>query len=234
MSETIQVTGCVLSAAPIGETDKRVVLLTRELGRISAFARGARRPGSPLMAVCSPFVFCTFTLVRGRTSNSLSQARVLQYFTELTAEQPGVYFGFYFLDFAGWYSREGIDATDTLNLLYLSVKALLNPHLDDRLVRRLFEIRLLTINGEFAPEAVTEAPGRYGALSGTAASVLRYAASGPLEKLFTFALDETVLSELEKAMDRYLQGCMEHPLKSLSVLEGMLQEGSGQQGVKNC
>ena len=221
MSEIVQATGCVLSVMPIGENDKRIVLLTRELGRISAFARGARRPGSMLMAACNPFVFGTFTLLQGRSSYNVQQVQVMQYFTELAAEQPGVYYGFYFLDLAGYFGREGIDGTASLNLLYLSVKALLHPHLDNRLVRRLFEIRLLTINGEFAPEAVMERAGIRGELSGTAAAVVRFASAGPMEKLFTFAVQEEPLRELETVMNGYLRRCMERPPKSLAVLEEM-------------
>ena len=221
MSETIQTDGCVLSAMPIGENDKRVVLLTRELGRISAFARGARRPGNPLMAPCSPFVFGTFTLVQGKSSYSVQQVKVLKYFTELAAEQPGVYYGFYFLDLAGYYSREGIDETASLNLLYLSVRALLNRHLDNRLVRCLFEIRLLTINGEFSPDIITENEKMFGPVSSTTASVIRYASSGPMEKLYTFVLDEKNLLELERVTDRLLKRAIERPVRSRIILEEM-------------
>ena len=48
MQEYTQITGIVLKAEPIGEYDRRVVILTKEKGKISAFARGARKPNSML------------------------------------------------------------------------------------------------------------------------------------------------------------------------------------------
>ena len=119
-----RVKGMVLSAATIGEYDKRVVLLTKEWGRFSAFARGARRPKSPLSATTEPFTFGDFYVYRGRDSYSIEQVEVKNYFPELRQDLEKLYVGLYFCEVADYFTREGMTAKDELNLLYISLKAL--------------------------------------------------------------------------------------------------------------
>ena len=218
MSEALQAYGMVLSAMPIGENDRRVVLLTRELGKISCFARGARRPGSMLMAATGPAAFGRFSLIQGRDSYVLVRADIDHYFRELAEDPEAIYYAYYFLDFADYYGREGIDASETLNLLYLSVKALLHENLDNRLVRRVFELRLMVINGEYAPQMQ--------ALSESTLYTVQYISRAPLNRLYTFTVTPEVLAELTRMLEKHMDRVMDRPLKSREILDRMVGTGS--------
>lgn len=214
MNDALIFSGMVLSASPVGENDKRLVLLTREEGRITAFARGARRQKSTLLAASNPFVTGRFRLIPGRDAYRLVGAEVKDYFTDLAEDIPGIYYGFYFLEMTAYYGREGLDGTEMLNLAYLSLKALRNEHLDDRLVRRIFELRLMAVNGDYSPETADEKI-RY---------TCRYIATAPLEKLYTFTVTPEILEHLAQHIDRCLSRVIDRRIKSREILEKFIRE----------
>ena len=91
MSQEIKVTGMVLQAGNIGEYDKRIVLLTKERGRISVFARGAKKATSQYAAACQPFTFGEFSLYEGKNSFNLMWAGVDNYFDTLKKDLDLIY-----------------------------------------------------------------------------------------------------------------------------------------------
>ena len=109
MQENTQVTGMVLKAEPISEYDRRVVILTKEKGKISAFARGARKPNSRLLAATNPFSFGEFRLYVGKNSYSIQYVSISNYFEGLREDFEGAYYGMYFLEVLDYYTRENND-----------------------------------------------------------------------------------------------------------------------------
>lgn len=244
----ITVTGMVLAATPIGEYDRRVVLLTKERGKISAFARGARRPNSALVGVTSPFSFGQFMVYEGRTSYTLMSASISNYFETLRSDVEGAYYGFYFLDLANYYGREANDETALLKLLYQTMRALVNPKLPNLLIRYIYELKVITINGEgpqmFECISCGDREGekvfsvRKGGLvcEKCSASVtdgrrllpstiytMQYIIGSPVEKLYTFLVKEEVLKELGAVVTDYLQEYLGKHFKSLEILETIIE-----------
>ena len=240
----IVLTGMVLSTMPIGEYDRRVVILTKEQGKISAFARGARRPNSPLVGAVNPLAFGEFTMYEGRTSYTIQSASITNYFAELREDVVGAYYGFYFLEVADYYAKEYTDEREMLKLLYQSMRALINPHIPNRLVRQIFELKALTVNGQ-APQVFQcvicgdkERPAVFSPAKGglvcsecsgdvidgmildnSTLYSMQYIESTPVVKLYTFTVAENVLAELEKVMDRLMEVYVDRRFKSLEILE---------------
>lgn len=85
-------TGMVISSQNIGETDRRIVLLTREKGKISAFARGAVKPRNPLVSATQPFTFGEFFVYPGKSSYTVTAAEVTKYFDFVRKDLNSYYY----------------------------------------------------------------------------------------------------------------------------------------------
>lgn len=219
----VSVTGIVISSMPIGEYDRRLELLTGSYGRISVFARGARKPSSELVAVSRVFALGQFELFQGKTSYTLKGARISNYFEELSKDIDLTYYGFYFLEICRYFSRENIEASDVLRLLSLSLKALESDSFNNRLVRSVFELKMLDING-ICPSAdeILDPSGRIlmgRDLSQSAAYTVRFVLSSPLDKLFSFRLSPEVLAEFSDITDQLMKFSVDKKFKSLEFID---------------
>ena len=212
MSDLLKLTGIVLLAAPAGEYDKRVVILTKECGKITAFAKGVRRQNSPLLAAASPFAFGEFSCYEGRGTYRLVQAEIQQYFREITEDMEAACYGSYFLEFADYYGRENLEAVEMLKLLYQSLRALLKNAIPNRLVRAVFELKLMEINGEYMEKPL-------GKLEDSTIYTWEYVLASPVEKLYTFTVSEKVLEEFTKCVAENKRRFVDKTFHSLDILD---------------
>ena len=215
MQDFVIVTGIIIKSEPIGEYDRRVVILTKERGKISAFARSSRKPGNRLMAPTNPFSFGQFKLFAGRNSYTMSEAEISNYFESLREDFEGAYYGMYFLEICDYYTRENNDEIDMLKLIYQSLRALTSQAFSRKLVRSIFELKAIMINGEF-PGASQEA-----GLQESTVYTVDYIMRTPVEKLYSFTVSEEVLRELRVFNRRLCAKTMDRNFKSLEILENI-------------
>ena len=147
MKEEIVLHGVVLSEHSLREFDKRLQLLTMERGKMTVWASGAKRPNSPLLAGSRSFVFGKFHLREGKAGYTLRSVEVDAYFEEIAKDLEKACYAAYFLELAELVAQENLEAPQMVELLYLSLKALLHKGLKNELVRRIFELRMLMLEG---------------------------------------------------------------------------------------
>lgn len=247
MRETVTLTGIVLTAAPMKEYDRRVEILTKERGRISAFAQGARKAGSALSACTIPFTFGEFMVYEGRNSYNVKGAVIQKFFGDIALDYDMTCYASYFAELAQYFTRENMEAPDELLLLYVTLLALQNKRMPFELIRIVYEMRIMLLSGQglelfeclrckrqnittvyFSAGGLVcqecalkekELAGTYPfILSGDALYSLQYILTAPLERLYSFVVKPEVQKELEHFMKVYLGRYLPHRFKSLEFL----------------
>ena len=243
MREEVIVNGIVLYATLVGEYDKRLVILTKERGKITVFANGARRPNSTLRAASQSFVMGKFTVVPGRDAYNLTRVEVDEYFSDIAYDMEKMCYASYFGELMSYYTREGDYCINNLNLLYVTFKALLENKLPNTLIRSIYEIKLMDIEGQAIHSYSCvkcndkEDSSFFDAASGgllcrkcairhkvnkqvssTLVYTLQYILSAPFNKLYSFMLEEKANEELAWISNRFRCQYIDKNFKSLEIL----------------
>ena len=219
MDGKLIVHGIILSSSQVGEADRRLVILSGEYGRITAFAKGARRQNSMLVGV-RPFTYGEMVIYEGRTSNRLESISIENGFDALSKDLESSCYASYFTEFADYYAHEALEAREMVRLLYAAFNALSKNTIPRDLIKAAFELRIMAINGEYS-ELPLGADYKRLACADTVDYTWKYVIASPLEKLFGFTLKEEALSAFCAEVTSLKNRFIDKKFKSLEILESM-------------
>lgn len=126
--------GIVIRTIPYGETNKIVTLFTEEAGKVTAMARGAKKPRSKLSAVTQPFTFGHYLIRQGRGMGTISQGDTI---------------------LSMRYVRENLEATAYASYIVELIDKLVEQNIRSTSIYTLLADALKAINDEYPPEVIT-------------------------------------------------------------------------------
>ncbi len=253
-----QVEGLVIRDATVGERDRVVVLFSRDEGKLTFVARGARRPGSSLGPSVQMLTRGRFQCVRRRGLDLLTQAVSIESYGKLKAELWSMSCGLYLAELVDSSTVEAAP-NRTLYDLLVGVLDAINHHGCSDALLRYFELRLLqcvgfcpsvqrcvgcggrlrpevnalsaTLGGAMCPDCSSSCTDAI-PLSVDALKVLRFCLANDLETSCRAKLSASLAAEVEEHLHRFLVGVLQKELKSRAWLFRLRTEslltGNGQ------
>jgi len=146
MQKTFKAEGLVLQTRSLGESDKLITLLTREEGKFTAVARGARKMKSRLAGGVDLFTRGQYSFHRGRTWPIITGQEVCEHFSRFR-EDPDLYpYGLYLSELTDTLIA-GEEYCPEIYFLLLEGWRLLSQCRERLLLCRAFELKLAHLTG---------------------------------------------------------------------------------------
>lgn len=230
----------LLAVRDYGDADRMVTLFSRDLGKITAAAYGARRPRSRLSGTVQPFVHADLELTAGRGLDAVKQCDIRQSFREIRGDLSAVAYANFLAELTGELcpEREAEPAVFELLLAGLGLLTVRNP----RIVALAFAWQLLALAG-FGPQcrrcvgcgAELAFPARFDVSAGggicpacTGAELIEYneEVAGFIERLLGldwqdpghFSVSGATLVKTEQLLAAFIAWRLDRPLKSLAFI----------------
>ncbi|WP_180270699.1 DNA repair protein RecO [Sporanaerobium hydrogeniformans] len=250
---TIKTKALVIREYIVGESDKYVTLFTKDLGKIQALAPKAKKYSGGLATGTQLFVYGEFMLTQYKDTYRLLSVDILDMFHDLRKDLFCLTYSSYIVEFVAAVTEEALVQEELLLLTLITLKNLSQEEKRLRLVRRIFELRALSLLG-FMPQIKkcvdcevflteteqttydfhVEAGGILCSncqkhyihtlkISYGTLYTLRYIMATPVERLFKFEVSEQVLKELEHISEDYRSYYIDKSFKTLDFISKLHQ-----------
>ena len=233
--------GVVLKEYFSGEYDKNLVLLLKDRGKVTVFAKGARRPKSKYNAGSQALAYCEFVIFEGKGFLSLTQTEVISSFYYIGRDYDKLCLASYFAEIVNATILSSMPASDPLLLLLMSLKALAKGIMHNELISSIFGIKYMQIEG-YSPQldkcVICEEDQKHGAklyftdhgiiCSQCAESgcdsfieidekvifVMDYILNNEIKKIFKISVSEEVTDKLHRAVQFFIKANLDVTTKS--------------------
>lgn len=246
----LRVQGIVIKEVNFGEADKIVTLFTQKQGKIQASAQGARKPKSRLIGATQFLCYGDFVLYSGKNMYRITQGEVLESFYNIRIDIEALSYATYFVELASEVIEEEHGNESLLKLLLNTLYMLSKDTRNDRHIKVVYELRLMSIIG-YAPNLIhciqcgdekdtyyfnSEIGGivcdrcivhknekKNMLIEKGTLHAMRYILYSNHNKIFSFEVSEKVLSQLEDVMQDFIITHIGKNFKSLHFLSRILQ-----------
>lgn len=250
MELTQLTTDClIIREKSIGDNDKLLTVLSRELGVISVYATGAKSIKSKKGAATSLLSYSSLTLKKKGDFFRVTEASVIEVFFKTGEDIEALSLAQYFCELAINHAPSD-DSSDSeqvlrlfLNALYFLAERKRNIHL----IKAIVELRLLSIIG-YMPNLVAckkclkyendimyfdtvegfiycnvcaSFQNGYAAINNTLLTAMRHIVFSEFNKLFSFTITDEAALALSKISERYLVNKTENKLKTLQFFNSL-------------
>lgn len=144
MEQTLR--AIVLSRRDVGESDRRLTILSEERGLIHVVAKGARKVGSRLAGCSEPLAVCEIQIARGKLREFVTQAQPITSFPGLREDFDRLSCGLALLELVASTTPGERPDPDLFTFLIVALKHL-ELHSRPLAVLAWAEVRLLEISG---------------------------------------------------------------------------------------
>ena len=147
MGEQIKTKALVLHGMPIGDYDKRLVLLTKDKGKVIAFAKGSKKAKSKLLAGSEIFAYGDYLLFKGSQSYQVNHVDLITTFHNIRLDIDQLSYGLYVLEFVNYILEEENPNKDLMRLTLKTLKMIEKDNQDLLLIRSVFELKAMSLVG---------------------------------------------------------------------------------------